>query len=87
MTLNRYLMNHEHVHRFNVTPQFEGWEVIEERDSAVLRRAQHEDWHRVETDAELFEIKASALKGEGWTEAGDLENGNDAIDAHDVGAA
>ena len=68
MSLTRDLINHEHVHRLVVTPDLEGWEVREEEDSAVVRRTHRGDWHRVETDIQLFDIKAGALEGEGWHE-------------------
>ena len=68
MSLDRHLINHGHVHRFVVASDIGGWEVREEEDSAVLRRAHREDWHRVERDIQLFEIRALALKREGWSE-------------------
>jgi hypothetical protein len=68
MSLDRRLNNQEHVHRFVVTRDVGGWEVREEKDSAVLRRAHRQDWHCVERDINLFEITALALKREGWIE-------------------
>ena len=68
MSLDRHLISNGHVRRFVVTSDLEGWEVREEEDSAVLRRAHRDDWHRVERDVRLFEIKALALKRDGWIE-------------------
>ena len=68
MSLNRDLTNDGHVHRFVVTQNHKGWEVREEEDSIILRAAHREDWHRVERDIRLFDIRALALKGEGWVE-------------------
>jgi hypothetical protein len=68
MSLDRCLINREHVRRFVVTRDLEGWEVREEKDSAILTRAHRTDWHRVESDIHLFEIRALALKREGWIE-------------------
>jgi hypothetical protein len=68
MSLDRRLINQEHVRRFVVTSDVGGWEVREEEDSAVLRRAHRKDWHHVERDIHLFEIRARALKREGWIE-------------------
>ena len=68
MSLDRRLNNREHVHRFVVTRDAGGWEVREEKDSTVLRRAHHRDWHCVERDIHLFEIRALALKRDGWIE-------------------
>jgi hypothetical protein len=66
MSLNHCLVNQEHVHRFVVTADVGGWEVREEEDSTVVRRMHREDWHRVERDVQLFEIRAITLKREGW---------------------
>jgi hypothetical protein len=68
MSLDRLLNSHGHVHRFVVTGDLNGWEVREEEDSTVLRRTHREDWHRVERDILLFQIRATALKGQGWIE-------------------
>lgn len=69
MSLERNLTNHGRVHRFVVTNHLEGWEVREEEDSSVLRLVRRQDWHRVERDIQLFEIRALALKSEGWIES------------------
>ena len=37
-----------------------GWEVCEEADSVVTRRAQYEDWHRVERARRNFEKEAES---------------------------
>jgi hypothetical protein len=68
VSLDRHLNSRGRVHRFVVTRDLEGWEVREEKDSAILKRAHRKDWHRVETDIQLFEITALALKREGWIE-------------------
>ena len=68
MSLDRHFTNHGHVHRFLVANADDGWEVREEEDSAVVRQAHRRDWHRVERDVLLFEIKALALKRDGWNE-------------------
>ena len=68
MSLDRLLNSDGHVHRFVVTSDLKGWEVREEKDSTVLRRTHREDWHRVERDILLFQIRATALKGQGWIE-------------------
>jgi hypothetical protein len=68
-SLDRHLNSGGHVHRFVVTRDLEGWEVREEKDSAVLRRTHRKDWHRVEREIRLFEIRALALKREGWIES------------------
>jgi hypothetical protein len=69
MSLDRHLNSHGHVRRFVVVSDLEGWDVREEEDSTILRRAHREDWHRVERDVQLFEMKARALKRAGWIES------------------
>jgi hypothetical protein len=66
MSLDRHLINQGHMHRFVVTSGLGGWEVREEEDTAILRRTYRHDWHRVERDIHLFEIRATALKCDGW---------------------
>jgi hypothetical protein len=68
MALSHSLTYLGHVHRFVVTPDLEGWDVLEEEDSTVLRRVHRKDWHRVERDTRLFEITAFTLKREGWSD-------------------
>jgi len=68
MRLSRRLRKDHHVHRFTVTPDELGWEVREEKDAAVVNRVHRDDWHRVERDAHLFELKVLDLKGDGWIE-------------------
>ena len=69
MPLERHLDSHGHVHRFVVAENLAGWDVCEEEDSTILRQAHREDWHRVERDMQLFELKALALKRAGWIES------------------
>ncbi len=69
MSLDRHLNSNGHLHRFVIERSLEGWDVREEEDSIVLRHTHRDDWHRVERDMQLFEIRALALKREGWTES------------------
>jgi len=64
--LNRHLINHEHTSRFLVTSDTDGWEVREEQDAAVVRVVHRADWHRVERDRLLFDLRARALAYTGW---------------------
>lgn len=68
MSINRQLVNHEHVRRFSVTQNLRGWEVQEDEDSVVLKRVHRGNWQRVEVDVLLFEMRADSLKHEGWIE-------------------
>ena len=66
----RTLRNDSHTHRFSITNEEpSGWEVREERDSAVLRLAHYDDWHRVERARRVFALEAFSLCRDGWTEA------------------
>jgi hypothetical protein len=66
MTLIKSLINNGHTHRFVVSPDSLGWEVREEEDAIVLWHSHRNDWHRVERDARLFDLKANSLVDEGW---------------------
>ena len=68
MALRRELANHDHVHRLVIINHSDGWEVREEEDATVIHRAHRTDWHRVERDLLLFDVKARGLKREGWRE-------------------
>ncbi len=68
MPLIRHLVSEGHVHRFAVVREPQGWEVREEEDSATVRCVHRHDWHSVERDTLLFDLKALELKREGWVE-------------------
>jgi hypothetical protein len=68
MTLTRHVVHETHVHDFVVTDDTEGWDVREEDDSSTVRLVHHDDWHQVERDAWLFDLRATALKESGWIE-------------------
>ena len=44
----------EHVRRYTIEPTDTGWEVREEHDSQIVRRAFYQDWHRVERARRSF---------------------------------
>ena len=67
--LNRHLVNREHSHCFVVVADANGWEVREEQDRLVVRAVHRDDWHRVERDRLLFDLKVRSLLVEGWREA------------------
>jgi hypothetical protein len=66
--LSRELINHEHRCRFVVTSASDGWEVREEEDAVIVRAVHRHDWHRVERDRLLFDLRARALTYAGWIE-------------------
>jgi hypothetical protein len=49
-------------------PDERGWEVREEEDNEVVKRAWLHDWHRVEHAMMRFAIQAMQLESAGWTE-------------------
>jgi hypothetical protein len=61
------LTNAGHVRRFEILSQgADGWEMRVEEDSAVVRRKQYTDWHRVERAITRFAIEVAELQSEGW---------------------
>jgi hypothetical protein len=68
MVFERHLVKEEHVRRFLVTRDQNGWDAREEEDSVVIRALHHDDWHRVERAMREFEDTASELEKEGWLE-------------------
>ena len=56
-----------HVRRFEIRSQgADGWEMRVEQDSAIVRRQQYTDWHRVERALTLFAIEVAELESAGW---------------------
>jgi hypothetical protein len=45
-----------------------GWEVRDEQDERVIRRAHYTDWHRVERARMSFAREAVMLHDAGWNE-------------------
>ena len=57
-----------HVRRFEIRSQgADGWEMRVEQDSAIVRRQQYTDWHRVERALTLVAMEVAALESAGWT--------------------
>jgi hypothetical protein len=46
-----------HTDRFTVTRGDAGWDIREERDDNVVRKASYQDWHRVERAMQVFELQ------------------------------
>ena len=56
-----------HVRRFSIREaEGDGWEVREEQDSQVVRRARLTDWHRVESALRAITREVSELEESGW---------------------
>ena len=47
-----------HTDQITVTRRESGWEVLETRDSTLVRTKRYSDWHRVERALEAFERAA-----------------------------
>ncbi len=47
-----------HVDRVFISETETGWEVREERDSKIVKRASYTDWHRVERALYSFDLAA-----------------------------
>ncbi|HYN07597.1 MAG TPA: hypothetical protein VES67_09425 [Vicinamibacterales bacterium] len=59
--LTREYTSAGHVNRITLTKKPAGWEIREERDDTVVKRANYRDWHRVERAIQVFELKTSGL--------------------------
>ena len=59
---------HNIVLRADVGITEQAWEVREEQDEAVVRVVHRADWHRVERDRLLFDLRARALAYTGWVD-------------------
>jgi hypothetical protein len=59
--LTREYTSAGHVNRITLTRGDSGWEIREERDDTVVRRATYRDWHRVERAIQVFEAKTSGF--------------------------
>lgn len=64
----RLLRNAEHVRRFTIRNTGSSWEVVDEHDDSILKRAHYHDWHRVERAMWTFSLEAALLHEAGWTE-------------------
>ena len=62
------LRNADHTCRYSIQSTNGGWEVREERDSQIVRKAHYQDWHRVERARRVFVSKSDGLLAEGWQE-------------------
>jgi hypothetical protein len=58
MSFTFELKHDGHIDRVLVSPHTRGWEVVAERDSTILMRIYRDDWHRVERDVRLFQMRA-----------------------------
>ncbi|MGE0815610.1 MAG: hypothetical protein AB7O28_07625 [Vicinamibacterales bacterium] len=68
-TFELALRKDEHVRRFEILVDAEGWRVVERADSTVVREARFSDWHRVERARRAFAVEMTTLRREGWLDA------------------
>ncbi len=59
-----------HTRRFIIrSNESSGWQVVDERDSVVVKCTNYDDWHRVERARAQFAVEALMLRESGWVEA------------------
>jgi hypothetical protein len=59
-----------HTRRFTIRSiESVGWQVVDERDSVVVKCTNYDDWHRVERARAAFVSEAVLLTRSGWVEA------------------
>ena len=59
-----------HTRRFIIrSHESSGWQVVDERDSIVVKCTNYNDWHRVERAKAAFAVEALLLRESGWVEA------------------
>lgn len=69
MIFSRRLRSQEHTREFVVDAADDrGWEVREEEDHCVVKRAWLHDWHRVENTMLRFAAESTRLQRAGWVE-------------------
>jgi len=69
MIFAKRFQSDDHTRSFVVDEADErGWEVREEQDEEIVRRAWLHDWHRVENAMMRFALQAVRLQDAGWTE-------------------
>lgn len=66
----RFLRKAAHTRRFTVRDTgTSGWEVLDEKDSKVVKSVLYDDWHRVERAKASFALEALTLREAGWQES------------------
>jgi len=69
MIFSKHLRHENHTHAFMVNEADEhGWEVREEEDNRIVKRAWLHDWHRVERVITRYMAEDVQLRLAGWTE-------------------
>ena len=68
MHFEKHLRYLEQTRRYSIAATTAGWEVLEERDREVVRKAHYSDWHRVERVRRSIVVELNALRDQGWRE-------------------
>lgn len=69
MIFTKQLSGQGHTRLFTIEHHnVSGWVAREEDDRAATRTSVMRDWRHVEAMMALFELKATALRNEGWLE-------------------
>lgn len=68
-TFEQALAKDDHIRRFEISNEPDGWRVVERADSTVVRESRYTDWHRVERARRAFAIETLSLRAEGWRDA------------------
>jgi hypothetical protein len=68
MIFAKRLAGQGHIRLFTIEHNVQSGWVAREGDEAVTRTSMIRDWRHVEATIALFELKASALRNEGWLE-------------------
>ena len=68
LSFQKSLKNQERTLRYSIVATDTGWEVREERDSQVVRKAHYQDWHRVERARRSIDLELHDLQRQGWSE-------------------
>lgn len=69
MIFSKLLQGQGHTRGFLVGEADEqGWEILEEEDSRIVKQTRLHDWHRVERAIVRFMAEAVRLRDAGWTE-------------------
>ena len=68
VAFEKRLRRQQHTLRFSIATTDTGWEIREERDSALVKQVHYQDWHRVERARRSMTIELDDLQREGWSD-------------------
>lgn len=68
LQFEKRLRREDATRRYSIHTTEAGWEVVEERDSQIVRKQSLQDWHRVERARRSLTLEVDDLARAGWTE-------------------